>query len=167
MGRIEFWSPWKRNLPIRARGIRKGNTGTFSWSKAWSPFRFKSKRPTSISKPLKNLPGSAYQSILRYRYQLEQYILSHPDFLRSLVPLAEDEFAPPIVRRMIRAAQGAGVGPMAAVAGAMAEAVGQDLLRESPEVIVENGGDIFLRSSKEVRVGIFAGSLSLEFPNRV
>jgi ApbE superfamily uncharacterized protein (UPF0280 family) len=50
---------------------------------------------------------------------------------------------------------------MAAVAGAMAEAVGQDLLKESPEVIVENGGDIFLRSSKEVRVGIFAGASPL------
>jgi ApbE superfamily uncharacterized protein (UPF0280 family) len=109
------------------------------------------------------LRDSAYQSVLRYRYQLEQYILSRPEFFRSLVPLGEDDLAPPIARRMIWAAQRSGVGPMAAVAGAMAEAVGQDLLRESPEVIVENGGDIFLRSSKEVTVGIFAGASSLSF----
>ncbi len=116
-----------------------------------------------------NLREPAYQSILRYRYQLEQYILGHPEFFHSLIPLGDDEFAPPIVRRMIWAARCAGVGPMAAVAGAIAEAVGQDLLRESPEVIVENGGDIFLRSSKEVNVGIFAGPspLSLRIGLRV
>ena len=50
---------------------------------------------------------------------------------------------------------------MASVAGALAEAVGQDLLAESEEVIVENGGDIFLRSAREVRVGIFAGESPL------
>jgi len=64
---------------------------------------------------------------------------------------------------MIRATQCAGVGPMAAVAGAMAEAVGKDLLRESPEVIVENGGDLFLRSLKGMKVGIYAGDSPLSF----
>jgi ApbE superfamily uncharacterized protein (UPF0280 family) len=47
---------------------------------------------------------------------------------------------------------------MAAVAGAIAEAVGSDLLRFSPEVIVENGGDIYIRSLKQRRVGIYAGN---------
>ncbi len=109
----------------------------------------------------RDLRETAYQSILRYRFQLEQYILDRPEFVRSLVPLEDDEFAPPIVRRMLWAGRLAGVGPMASVAGAMAEAVGQDLLRESSEVMVENGGDIFLRSTEEVKVGIFAGSSPL------
>jgi uncharacterized protein len=105
----------------------------------------------------RDLSEASYQSILRHRYQLEQYILGHPEFLHSLTPVSPDEFAPPLVRRMISAGQGAGVGPMASVAGAVAEAVGQDLMAESEEIIVENGGDIFLRRSGEVRVGIFAG----------
>lgn len=124
-------------------------------------FQVQVKETDLYIKATQNLEEPAYQSILRYRYQLEQYILGHPGFFHSLVPLEDDEFAPPIVRRMIWAARCAGVGPMAAVAGAMAEAVGQDLLKESSEVIVENGGDIFLRSSKEVKVGIFAGASPL------
>lgn len=124
-------------------------------------FQVQVKETDLYIKSTRNLWEAAYQSILRYRYQLEQYILHRPDFLTSLIPLATDDFAPPIVRQMIRAGGCAGVGPMAAVAGAMAEAVGQDLLKESAEVIVENGGDIFLRSSKEVKVGIFAGASPL------
>jgi ApbE superfamily uncharacterized protein (UPF0280 family) len=109
----------------------------------------------------RDLSENARQSVLRHRYHIERYILGHPDFLRSLIPVPPDEFAPPIVRRMIRAGQTAGVGPMAAVAGAMAEAVGEDLLKESPEVMVENGGDIFFACSRETRVGIFAGNSPL------
>lgn len=112
-------------------------------------------------KAARNLAESARQSVLRYRHQLESYIHLHPSFLHSLSPWPRDDFAAPIIRNMIRAGQEAGVGPMAAVAGAMAEAVGRDLLKETPEVIVENGGDIFLRSSGKIPVGIFAGKSPL------
>jgi uncharacterized protein len=105
----------------------------------------------------RDLSEATYQSILRHRYQLERYILGHPDFLHSLTPVPPDDIAPPLVRRMISAGQRAGVGPMASVAGAVAEAVGQDLLGESEEINVENWGDNFIRCSREVRVGIFAG----------
>jgi ApbE superfamily uncharacterized protein (UPF0280 family) len=50
---------------------------------------------------------------------------------------------------------------MAAVAGAMAEMVSKDLLKLSKEVIVENGGDIYLATSKERTVGIYAGNSPL------
>jgi len=114
-------------------------------------------------KAAQDLREKVCQSVMHYRYQLEQYISHHPEFFRSLVPLSADEFAPPIVRDMIQAAQYAGVGPMAAIAGAMAEFVGKDLLRESAEVMVENGGDIFIHSSRELKVGIFAASSPLSF----
>jgi len=114
-------------------------------------------------KAAQDLREKARQSVIHQRYQLEQYIFHHPEFFRSLVPLPPDEFAPPIVRDMIQAAQYAGVGPMAAIAGAMAEFVGKDLLGESAEVMVENGGDIFIHSSRELKVGIFAGSSPLSF----
>ena len=114
-------------------------------------------------KATRDLREMARQAIIHYRFQLEQYISKHPEFFRSLVPLASDEFAPPIVRDMIQAAQNCGVGPMAAVAGAMAESVGKDLLAASPEIIVENGGDIFIHSARELKVGIFAGKSPLSF----
>ncbi len=62
---------------------------------------------------------------------------------------------------MVQAANLCGVGPMAAVAGAIAEFVGRELLNYSSEVIVENGGDIFIKSNKERMVSIFAGESPL------
>ena len=106
----------------------------------------------------KDLSGEARQSVLKYRNQLETYIAVHPEFVKSLVPLAEDPYAPGIVREMIRTSAAAGVGPMAAVAGAMAEFVSRDLLKSSSQVIVENGGDLYLATSRERMVGIYAGT---------
>ena len=97
------------------------------------------------------------ESVLKYRRQIEAYIETNPEFQRSLLPLKEDPYAPEIVREMIRTSQLAQVGPMAAVAGAMAESVSKDLLKLSEEVIVENGGDIYLVTSRERTIGIFAG----------
>jgi ApbE superfamily uncharacterized protein (UPF0280 family) len=117
----------------------------------------------------KDLRATAHAAVLNYRYQLERYIHDHPEFFRSLIPLPFVEVAPAIVKEMIQASRVAGVGPMAAVAGAMAEFVGRDLLKESAEVIVENGGDIFIQSPRELNIGIFAGPspLSLRIGLRV
>ncbi len=109
------------------------------------------------------LQQSAHDSVIRHRYQLEQYIFLHPRLLSSLTPLPDDKYAPPMIREMIQTARNAGVGPMAAVAGAMAEAVGKDLLQESPDIVVENGGDVFIYTSREMKVGIFAGKSPLSF----
>jgi ApbE superfamily uncharacterized protein (UPF0280 family) len=62
---------------------------------------------------------------------------------------------------MAQAALKAEVGPMASVAGAIAEYVGKELLTFSPELIIENGGDIFMKSIRRRMVGIFAGSSPL------
>jgi ApbE superfamily uncharacterized protein (UPF0280 family) len=62
---------------------------------------------------------------------------------------------------MLEAGQNANVGPMAAVAGAIAEYVGRELLEFSPEIIVENGGDIFLKIIQKRIVGIYAGDSPL------
>jgi hypothetical protein len=92
---------------------------------------------------------------------LEDYIKAKPDFLSTLLPYPEDPFAPEIIREMISVTRIFGVGPMAAVAGTIAQFVGSDLLEYSEEVIVENGGDIFLNTEKPVTVSIFAGSSRL------
>ena len=96
-----------------------------------------------------------------YRSQLEDYIRSKSSFLSTLLPYPEDPFAPVIIREMISATRMFGVGPMAAVAGTIAQFVGMDLLKYTEEVIVENGGDIFLKTKRPVTVSIFAGNSQL------
>lgn len=110
----------------------------------------------------RDVESQAQDLVYQYRNQLENYIALHPEFLTSLIPIGFDPLAPPIVRQMLRAAEAAGVGPMAAVAGAIAENVGLGLLRQGiDEVIVENGGDIFIQRSKECISAIFAGQSPL------
>ena len=113
-----------------------------------------------------DLRQEATAAVFRYRGQLEGYIARHPEFVTSLSPLPLDPTAPPIVKTMLGAGRAAEVGPMAAVAGAMAEYVGLDLLAAGAgEVVVENGGDIYFCRNQESVVGIFAGPSPLS--NRV
>lgn len=105
----------------------------------------------------RELKKKALAAAQRYRSGVEKYIAIHPTFAATLEPFTVDEDAPSLVKEMADAARQAGVGPMAAVAGAIAEAVGKDLLSFSDEVIVENGGDIFIKTSKQRLVGIYAG----------
>lgn len=104
-----------------------------------------------------DLPEKVEQFVWKERRRLERYIEKDADFLHSLEPYVVGNEAPPIAVDMVRAGNRAGVGPMAAVAGAFAQYVGQWLFELSSQVIVENGGDIFLRCSHPVKVGIFAG----------
>jgi ApbE superfamily uncharacterized protein (UPF0280 family) len=108
-----------------------------------------------------DLSQQAKNRVHHHRRQLEDYIRRRPEFLSTLLPYPEDPFAPPIVREMIRATHRFAVGPMAAVAGAIAHFVGTDLLSYSEEVLVENGGDIFVKTKRPAMVSIFAGSSPL------
>lgn len=108
-----------------------------------------------------DLSDLAFHSALRCRVQVEEYIRFHPEFRTSLVPVSRDKLAPDIVTDMLSASARAGVGPMASVAGAIAEHVGRDLLKESSNVMVENGGDIYLCVKDNVSIGIFAGDSPL------
>jgi len=110
---------------------------------------------------LKNLKSKAGKLVIKYREMLEKYIERHPLFLTTLEPFSPGDDAPAIVKVMADSAAEAGVGPMAAVAGAIAEFVGNGLLEFSPEIIVENGGDVFLKSLKNRIVSIYAGESPL------
>ncbi len=108
-----------------------------------------------------NLHDAAFALLYKYRSYIETYISLHPEFLTSLVPVQFDYFAPAIIRDMISAALHSNVGPMAAVAGVIADYVGRELLNYSHNVIIENGGDIFIHCLQDTRVGIFAGNSPL------
>jgi hypothetical protein len=117
----------------------------------------------------RELRDAARELVLEHRGYLEAHIRQHPGFLATLDPWAPRGPAPAVVEEMVAAGVAAGVGPMAAVAGAIAERVGRGLLAHAPEVIVENGGDVFLTTAAPAVVGIYAGAspLSLKFGIRV
>jgi ApbE superfamily uncharacterized protein (UPF0280 family) len=97
--------------------------------------------------------------IVRQRKVLEDYINRHPEFRHSFEPIELHSDAPQIAQRMARAARLVGVGPMAAVAGAMAQSSAEAGLKAGAiEAIVENGGDIFLHIAQPVIIGLGTGT---------
>lgn len=97
------------------------------------------------------------EQLVKYRNQIKEYALKDKDFLSSLKPIDVKKDAPQIVKDMAEATKIAGVGPMAAVAGAIAQYLGEELLAACEEVIVENGGDIFIKTKIPRKIGVFAG----------
>ena len=125
------------------------------------PFNVVVKETDLYIRASRNLKSKALKLVLKYRDTLERYIERHPSFLTSLTPLPVGDDAPRIVKSMLESASKVGVGPMASVAGAITEFVGTELLAFSPEVIVENGGDIYLKSLEKRIVGIYANKSPL------
>jgi ApbE superfamily uncharacterized protein (UPF0280 family) len=108
-----------------------------------------------------DLKDRALEAVLKYRKQIEEYISHHPKFAKNLKPLKVSGNCPVIIKNMATASRKFDVGPMAAVAGVIAEFVGNDLMEFSDEVIIENGGDIFLSSKQDRTVAIYAGDSPL------
>jgi ApbE superfamily uncharacterized protein (UPF0280 family) len=127
----------------------------------WVSFTIQVKESDLWVRARKNLSLEGYERVFQHRHSLEVYIQQHPEFKESLEPLESDPLAPPLVQAMLHAGQAAGVGPMAAVAGAIASFVGQDLLAFSPDVIIENGGDLFIACREPLVIGIHAGESAL------
>lgn len=125
------------------------------------PFRVAVQQTDLWVAAARDLSAAVRDLVLGARHQLETYIERQPAFRTALTPLPPDPMAPPLVKAMLRAGAAAGVGPMAAVAGAIAQHVGEALLYQSPEVIVENGGDIFLKLARPGRISILAGDSPL------
>jgi hypothetical protein len=130
-------------------------------SKEWVSFTIQVKETDLWVRAKRDLSEEGYERVFQHRHTVEAYIRQRPEFKEALKPLPPDPLAPAIIRDMLLAGQIAGVGPMAAVAGAIAQYVGQDLLPLSADLIIENGGDLFISSSETLTVGIFAGSSAL------
>jgi hypothetical protein len=144
-----------KSAVYQPRSYREGSRGIDLVS-----FRVVVKETDLFIRAKRLLNKEAMSVVLRHRAELEGYIATHEDFLKSLEPV-DVEDAPTIVWSMAEAGRKASVGPMAAVAGAIAELVGYELLKLSDEVVVENGGDIFMHTMQERRVGIYAGESPL------
>lgn len=101
-----------------------------------------------------DLPERVMRKLREIRATLKGWMRLKPEFGPSLVPVEVPENAPEIIRGMAQAGQRFNVGPMAAVAGAVAEALAREFMAESSEFLVENGGDIFMASSRERTVAL-------------
>ena len=123
-------------------------------------FHIQLKESDLLIKAERDLKEEAMEVLKKIRKEIEDYIRRDPLFLKTLKPYHVKEGAPGIIKEMARMARRVKVGPMAGVAGAVAEWVGRALLPYSREIIVENGGDIFLNSSCERKIGVFAGKSS-------
>ncbi|MCP4630685.1 MAG: UPF0280 family protein [bacterium] len=109
----------------------------------------------------RKLVAETRELVLEQRGYVEAYIKVFPDFMTTLNPWRQAGPTAKIVSDMIEAGAKAGVGPMAAIAGAVSENVGRGLLTYSDQIIVENGGDVYIKTDRPVTVGIFAGSSPL------
>ncbi len=109
-----------------------------------------------------DLSGPVRDAVIEERYRLERHIAANPGFAASLVPLPDGPADPPIVRRMAAAARAAGVGPMAAVAGAVCDGVWASVADSAPDLIIENGGDVLVATTRERVVGIYTGEAGID-----
>ena len=101
----------------------------------------------------------ALEKVRNLRESLDEYIRIEPFFKKSLKPFQPTEVAPTEALEMAVAAEKAGVGPMAAVAGLFGREVGEALRQNFPlkELLIENGGDIYLLLQNELILSVFAG----------
>lgn len=113
--------------------------------------------PLSFSEEMK---GFCYERIRSYRVELENYLVSDPLFGKTLSPYHPLPEATEMAFKMAEAGRKAGVGPMAAVAGAFSERLGKDLMTQFKikELVIENGGDIFLSLTDSLIMSVYAGN---------
>lgn len=124
----------------------------------WSTQHLETELYISAGKPLE---AEALDAVLKLRQIMDDYISRNPVFKTTLTPIEPERGAHPVIAAMCRAGFAADVGPMAAVAGAFSAYVGNELLKHTDKVIVENGGDIYMYTGDIRTVAIYAGNSPL------
>ena len=123
-------------------------------------FRHKESNCTIISDKEEAIE-TAISSIKGHLRMLEAYIKKHPRFLFSLAPVPVDD-GPKVACLMAEAAKKADVGPMAAIAGVLADIAVQDMINSGCKVaVVENGGEIYAISNQPIDIAFAAGEEQL------
>ncbi|MEM2875793.1 MAG: UPF0280 family protein, partial [Candidatus Bathyarchaeia archaeon] len=124
--------------------------------------RFRVKESNIFIKTDEEVFYSAVEAALRHRAELERYLERRPDILYSLEPMDVEESSPQIIKRMCSAAKIAGVGPMAAVAGALADLTAEAAIGLGASgILVEDGGEIYAEGKYSFTVSVGAGGSSV------
>ncbi|HOT45189.1 MAG TPA: UPF0280 family protein [Spirochaetota bacterium] len=131
----------------------------FTETERWQSFRVKVETSDLFIRAGSDLSAQAERLVRRAREEILRHIDRQNGFLTSYTPVERLDGCPEIVTMMYDASERAGVGPMAAVAGAVAEAVGRELMGYSEEIIIENGGDIWMRITSPASVLIYPGGM--------
>lgn len=100
-----------------------------------------------------------WMEALRQRIKLESYLRIDPVFALSLDPVEVKPQTPEVVKRMASTGFLAGVGPMASVAGVIADMALEEGLKTGPGILsVENGGEVAIAAlTGPVSVGVYTG----------
>ena len=106
-----------------------------------------------------SMEADTYAMLVDLRRQMDAYLLMDPQYKTALTPYDAGLEAPNILKEMSRVSHKTGIGPMSAVAGAVAKKVAEFL--GTKEVIVENGGDIYAQAASDMDVSVFAGQSPL------
>lgn len=93
----------------------------------------------------------------RIRKTIENYVVAFPEFKENLVPVQNNLNDPVIIKHMKEASKKLGVGPMATVAGAVAHYLGDKFYDQTKELIIENGGDLFVYSTEHKTILLHGG----------
>ena len=104
----------------------------------------------------------------RYLWKtFEDYFKIDPEYKDTYDPYKVSEDAPEPIQRLALGSIITEVGPMAGIAGLYAEEIGKACKDEFgfKEIIVENGGDLFIDVEKKIKVSLFAGDHPLS--NRI
>lgn len=123
----------------------------------WKSFRVRVETSDLYIRAEKDLSVPAENIVRRLREQIRSHIDRQDSFHTSLTPVDRLGGCPDIITMMYHASEQAGVGPMAAVAGAIAEITGREIADLSEELIVENGGDVWMKLSRPAVVTIYPG----------
>ena len=123
-------------------------------------FKISYKETDLLIRAPEKFPQLSLRTVTSLRKVLEKYITKNESFYKSLKPVTIPASAPPQLQLMATSTRKVGVGPMAAVAGLFAETTGKAILEKTEEVIVENGGDIFISVKNDPSIGIYAGDKS-------
>lgn len=112
--------------------------------------------PASFDEKMLEVAQNKIESL---RKIFDEYIAVEPFFKKSLKPFQPTELAPNEAREMAAAAEKAGIGPMSAVAGLFAREIGEEIIKNFSveELVVENGGDIYVQLKNELIFSVFAG----------
>jgi len=106
-----------------------------------------------------SMEADTYAMLVDLRRQMDAYLLMDPQYKTALTPYDAGLEAPNILKEMSRVSHKTGIGPMSAVAGAVAKKVAEFL--GTKEVIVENGGDIYAQAASDMDISVFAGQSPL------
>lgn len=106
-----------------------------------------------------SMEDEVYAFLVDLRRQMDAYLLMDPAYKAALTPYDAGLEAPDILKEMSRVSHKTGIGPMSAVAGAVAKHVADFL--GTKDVIVENGGDIYAKATSDMDISVFAGQSPL------